>query len=137
MNLQLRMYQQNQVRHEVEQATPVQLVLLLYDRLVALLQQSLVRMEEGNMARKGEALLKASDILSELKAVLNKEEGGEIAEKLDALYLFAIQQITEGNFRNDPKPIEVVLQLIEELREGWRGVERLVKTNTDSSPVAM
>jgi len=126
----LHLYRQQQVQHEVDQASPVKLILLLYDREVFLLRQALVKLKEGDVAKKGEAILKATDILSEFKAILNLEEGGDLAAQLDNLYTFMVQQLTVANHENNPEPITAVLKIVEELREGWRELEQLTLAET-------
>jgi len=126
----LHLYRQQQVQYEVDQASPVKLILLLYDREVFLLRQALVKLKEGDVAKKGEAILKATDILSEFKAILNLEEGGDLAAQLDNLYTFMVQQLTVANHENNPEPITAVLKIVEELREGWRELEQLTLAET-------
>jgi len=121
------MYRQQQVQHEVQQASPVQLVVMLYDRAISLSRQSLLHMEKGQVKEKGMALNQVIEILSELQRALNLEEGGTIAQRLDDLYTFLLQQVTVANLRNDPQPISTVLNVLEELREGWRGVQKMVQ----------
>ncbi|MCZ6799851.1 MAG: flagellar export chaperone FliS [Nitrospirae bacterium] len=130
MTAHLHLYRQQQVQHEVDQASPVKLILLLYDREVFLLRQALVKLKEGDVAKKGEAILKATDILSEFKAILNLEEGGDLAAQLDNLYTFMVQQLTVANHENNPEPITAVLKIVEELREGWRELEQLTLAET-------
>ena len=130
MTAHLHLYRQQQVQYEVDQASPVKLILLLYDREVFLLRQALVKLKEGDVAKKGEALLKATDILSEFKAILNLEEGGDLAAQLDNLYTFMVQQLTVANHENNPEPITAVLKIVEELREGWRELEQLTLAET-------
>ena len=130
MTAHLHLYRQQQVQHEVDQASPVKLILLLYDREVFLLRQALVKLKEGDVAKKGEAILKATDILSEFKAILNLEEGGDLAVQLDNLYTFMVQQLTVANHENNPEPITAVLKIVEELREGWRELEQLTLAET-------
>ncbi len=130
MTAHLHLYRQQQVQHEVDQASPVKLILLLYDREVFLLRLALVKLKEGDVAKKGEAILKATDILSEFKAILNLEEGGDLAAQLDNLYTFMVQQLTVANHENNPEPITAVLKIVEELREGWRELEQLTLAET-------
>ena len=130
MTAHLHLYRQQQVQHEVDQASPVKLILLLYDREVFLLRQALVKLKDGDVAKKGEAILKATDILSEFKAILNLEEGGDLAAQLDNLYTFMVQQLTVANHENNPEPITAVLKIVEELREGWRELEQLTLAET-------
>ncbi len=121
------MYRQQQVQHEVQQASPVQLVVMLYDRAISLSGQSLLHMEKGQMKEKGMSLNQVIEILSELQRALNLEEGGTVAQNLDDLYTFLMKQVTAANLRNDPQPISIVLNVLEELREGWREVQKMVQ----------
>ncbi len=121
------MYRQQQVQHEVQQASPVQLVVMLYDRAISLSRQSLLQMEKGKAKEKGMSLNRVIEILSELQRALNLEEGGTVAQNLDDLYTFLMKQVTAANLRNDPQPISIVLNVLEELREGWREVQKMVQ----------
>ena len=121
------MYRQQQVQHEVQQASPVQLVVMLYDRAISLSRQSLLHMEKGQVKEKGMSLNRVIEILSELQTALNLEEGGTVAQRLDDLYSYLLQQVTVANLRNDPQPISTVLKVVEELREGWREVQKMVQ----------
>jgi flagellar secretion chaperone FliS len=121
------MYRQQQVQHEVEQASPVRLVVLLYDKAVALLRQSVLHMERKNEKAKGEALNRIVDILCELQAVLNREDGGVVAQKLDAMYEYMIREVTLANLNSDPQPLGAVLNVLEELRKGWQELELMTQ----------
>ncbi len=134
MNPHLSLYRQQQVQHDVQQASPIHLVVMLYDKAIALLRQSLLHLQRSELKAKGESLNRVVEILGELQAVLNREEGGSVAKNLDALYTFAIQSVTEANFRNDEKPLQSVLGVLEELRKGWRELEQItMKQKTQES----
>jgi len=125
VNPQLQIYRQQQVQHEVEQASPLRLVVMLYDKAMSLLRQSVLHMDRNNVKEKGEALNRVVEIIGELQAVLNREEGGVIAQNLDAMYEFVIRSVTLANLNNDPQPIDGVLKVLDELRTGWQELEQL------------
>ena len=127
MNSNLQIYRHQQVQHEVEQSSPVRLVVLLYDKAVALVRQSVQHIERKNEKAKGEALNRVVDILCELQAVLNREDGGMVAEKLDAMYEFLIREITVANLNSDPAPLGTVLSILEELRKGWQELDLMTQ----------
>ena len=56
VNPQLQIYRQQQVQHEIEKASPVRLVVMLYDKAMSLLRQSMLHMDRNNVKEKGEAL---------------------------------------------------------------------------------
>lgn len=124
---QLQQYRRQQAEFDVEGASPVQLVVMLYDKAAALLRQSVLYMDRDNMKAKGEALNRAVEIFCELQAVLNREEGGVVAQNLDAMYEFMIHSVTQANMNNDPQPLDGVLKVLDELRQGWKELELMTK----------
>jgi flagellar protein FliS len=127
VNPKLQIYRQQQVQHEIEQASPVRLVVMLYDKAVSLLRQSVLHIDRNNVKAKGEALNRVVEIIGELQAVLNREEGGLVAQNLDAMYEFMIQSVTLANLNNDSRPLDGVLKVLEELRKGWQELEQMTQ----------
>jgi flagellar protein FliS len=127
VNSQLQIYRQQQVQHEVEQASPVRLVVMLYDKAMSLLRQAVLHIDRNNVKAKGEALNRVVEIIGELQAVLNGEEGGVVAQNLDAMYEFMIRSVTLANLNNDPQPLDGVLLVLEELRKGWQELEQMTQ----------
>jgi len=127
VNPQLQIYRQQQVQHEIDQASPVRLVVMLYDKALSLLRQSVLHIDRNNVKAKGEALNRVVEIIGELQAVLNREEGGVVAQNLDAMYEFMIRSVTLANLNNDPQPLDGVLKVLEELRKGWQELEQMTQ----------
>lgn len=127
MNSQLQIYRQQQVQHEIEQASPVRLVVMLYDKAMSLLRQAVLHIDRNNVKAKGEALNRVVEIIGELQAILNRDEGGVVAQNLDAMYEFMIRSVTLANLNNDPQPLDGVLKVLEELRKGWQELEQMTQ----------
>jgi len=98
------------------------LIVMLYDGAIKFLRQAVEDLKRGDLAAKGRHIGKAQDILFELNTVLDMEKGGQIAQNLRALYNFMQRHLTEANIRKDPKMIEEVIALLEELNQSWRAV---------------
>ncbi|WP_447973763.1 flagellar export chaperone FliS [Nitrospira sp. Kam-Ns4a] len=110
--------------HVVFQASPVERVLLLYDRAIVLLKQATAALAAHQLREKGEALSRALDILVYLHASLDHDRGLTIAARLDQLYRYMLWRLTTANLANDPVGVAEVIQLLATLREGWQGVVR-------------
>jgi len=100
-------------------ADRLRLVILCYEGCIANASRALDEMKKGNIAEKGVYLSKATAIVSELMSSLDKEQGGEIAERLEGLYLFVLNSFSQANLKNDPALIESSLSVLRELKEGW------------------
>ena len=84
-------YQKVEVDLAIEVADPHRLVLLLFAGAQAAIGKARAAMEQQQIAAKGEAVSKAIDIIANgLRVSLDLEKGGEIAERLDALYEYPV-----------------------------------------------
>jgi flagellar protein FliS len=100
-------------------APPERLVLMLYDGISRFLFQAAVAMRDGNVATTNTKLQRAEAIIDELIATLDHEVGGEIADRLNAIYLYSRRTLGEARLQRSPEKIEHVQGLLLELREAW------------------
>mgnify|MGYP000117593091 FL=1 len=54
-----------------------------------------------------------------MQAALDKEQGGEIAENLDALYSFIVEQIPLVTLNNDVELLDKLALMIIDVKSGW------------------
>ncbi|HXK28728.1 MAG TPA: flagellar export chaperone FliS, partial [Candidatus Binatia bacterium] len=64
-------------------------------------------------------ILRANDIINQFLASLDYDAGGEIAQNLEGLYRFMLDQILLANVNNDPRPLVTVSGLLSTLKSGW------------------
>jgi flagellar protein FliS len=99
-------------------ATPEQLVVMLYDGANRFLTQSAIAMRDSRVALAGEKLGRAERIIDELLATLDLSVG-EIAERLQALYLFFKEHLMAARLNQDADKVDEVARLMRELRSAW------------------
>jgi flagellar secretion chaperone FliS len=99
-------------------ATPEQLVVMLYDGANRFLTQSAIAMRDGRTGLAGEKLGRAERIIDELLATLDLSVG-EIAERLQALYLFFKEHLMAARLNQDASKVDEVARLMRELRSAW------------------
>ncbi len=107
-----------------------QVLLMLYESCIKYTRQAIQASKEKNLSEKGKYIIKTHDILNELSLSLDHQVGGEISKELERLYNFMIEQLTEANIKNDSKPLETNLRLLEKLYEGWVGAVKQVSSTT-------
>lgn len=86
-------------KQSVQTAPPEKLIEKLYDTGISACHQD----DEEKVRR----------VLAELRSSLDPEKGGELAERLQLVYDYCLQESATGD-------LDVVRELLEELREGWR-----------------
>ena len=100
-------------------APPERLVVMLYDGAHRFLFQAAAAMRAGDLVTVNAKLQRAEAIIAELRSTLNFEAGGEIAQRLEAIYAFCQRYLLEARLERDPERIERVIGLLGELREAW------------------
>jgi flagellar secretion chaperone FliS len=103
-------------------ASPEQLVVMLYDGAGRFLRQAEGSMVQGSWLQASEKLSRAEAIIDELLATLDMD-AGEIAERLQAIYVFCKTRLIEARIARDPVRVEQVARLIAELREAWANIK--------------
>ncbi len=116
-------YQKVGVDAAVEVADPHKLILLLFSGVQAAIGQAQAALQMNQIAEKGKSISRAIDIISNgLKVSLDHEQGGEIAARLDALYDYMVMRLLHANIKNDPKALDEVSGLLEEIHSAWREI---------------
>ncbi|HFB66803.1 MAG TPA: flagellar export chaperone FliS [Aeromonadales bacterium] len=110
----------------VENASPHRLIQMLIDGALERTHKARGYMSHGNITEKGENISSAMSIIGGLQASLNKDSGGDIAVKLDALYAYMIQKLMASNLENDVSGLDEVIKLLQEIKSGWDGIEKQV-----------
>lgn len=113
----------------VNSASPLQLVIMLYDGAIRFMNQAKDAMEKRELERQNEACKRAQDIISELMSCLDLKQGGEIAQNLFALYTFTFDRIVQANIEDNPVLIDQSIQVLAELRESWATLEQQSQAN--------
>ena len=105
-------------------ASPGQLVLMLYDgalRFLGHARDALQAPEDSPRRIEiiNNNLIKAQNILAELKGNLNHEIGGDHAANLDRLYEYYIRRLLEANMKKKVEPVIEIETLVRQLRDAW------------------
>ncbi len=122
----------------VENANPIRLVILLYDKAINCIETAIEAIESGvdnfeNVKIKAENLTRAMDILIVLRASLDKERGKDIANNLEGIYDILIDEMVRANIKNDTEGLKRAVEVLNELREGWEEAERNIYSKAGES----
>ena len=109
---------------EVVTLSQAEIIARLYEALESSLHKAKKAIFEGKVAGKGENISRALAIITELDSALNRKEGGEIAENLEALYHYLTVEITEANVKNNPVCLENAIKVVKPFKEAWQELAR-------------
>lgn len=128
-----RKYQETQIMT----ASPMQLILMMYDECIQSLEKALIAFEHEGPERIqniNNNILHAEDVITELAVSLDMDKGGEIAQNLHRLYDFMIFHLSQANVKHEVKPVQEVKKMMTELREAWGKVAEQEPQRDDAAP---
>ncbi len=119
----------------VKTASPLQLVVMLYDAAICSAQEARQRIESKDIAGRSISINKCITIITELQACLNLKAGGEIANSLDRLYDYMKRRIFKASVDQCCEPLLEVENLLDNLRSAWVELVNQAPATATSQPV--
>ena len=117
------LYRQVGVETRLTGATPHQLVAMLFDGYMEAVAQARGAMRNGQPGAKGVAIGRAVRILEEgLRAGLDLQAGGPLAQDLHDLYGYLTMRLTVANLHNNEEALDECQQLMQPLRDAWAAI---------------
>ncbi len=99
-------------------APPERLVVMLYDGAIRFFFQAAAALREDARETALERLDRGEAIVDHLLGTLDMS-AGEIAERLEGIYVFCKRLLLEARLERDPSKLEQVRKLLRPLRESW------------------
>lgn len=131
----INQYKKISIETGVDAANPIELIVMLYDGAIVACYSAIPFVQRNDYANKSEYIFKAIKIIqSGLRLSLNKQEGGEIAEQLDALYIYMTNLLIKANIENNIKMIQEVIRLLTELRGAWEVISKTEAASIRTMP---
>ncbi len=108
-------------KSQVTTASPTQLVAQLYQGAITFVERAIQAMDQRDVEKTNDSLIRAQAIVSHLRATLNRE-AGPLALQLDGLYDYFFRQLVLANVNKDPRPAREVLGYLRDLHAAWLGI---------------
>ena len=117
------LYQVVKVDTGVHAASPHRLVEMLFEEFLSSSARARGAIRSGDVQEKGRALGRAVRIIEEgLRAGLNLQAGGALAQDLHELYRYVTLRLTHANLNSDDAAIAECIALIQPLHDAWRAI---------------
>lgn len=93
-------------------------------------------MDRGEVAEKGRYISWAISIITGLRASLDKQAGGDIAQHLDDLYDYMERRLVRANAENNLILLDEVGTLMTQIKSGWDGIAPAAPSASVPAPEA-
>lgn len=122
-NNSAKAYTQVSLETDVFSADPHKLTLMLFDGALLAISTATLHMQQKNIAEKGLAISQAINIITNgLKASLDIQAGGDLAEKLSSLYDYMCTRLLYANLKNNQADLDEVTRLLHEIKGAWEDI---------------
>lgn len=127
-------YAHVELETSVATADPHKLIVLLYQGALLAISNAKNQMLRKEIAAKGKSISHAIMIIEEgLKASLDKNAGGELAQNLSDLYEYMSHRLLVANLKNDTKILDEVRHLLSDLKSAWEEIRPQVTSGQSAS----
>jgi flagellar secretion chaperone FliS len=117
-------------------ASPVHLVVLLYQQLIEDLRRALEFLRKGNVEARTREIDHALQVIGHLQATLDKAQGGKVAENLERFYEQLRRGLIEAQCNQSERTLEAHISHVVQVCEAWCAVERSVTADGRSSEIS-
>lgn len=107
-------------RNKVLTASPAELTLLLYEGAIKFCNIAIIGLEQNDMEKVHNNIIKVENIIEEFKATLNHKY--PVAEDFDKIYKYIYNLLVEANIKKDKELLEQALTELRGMRDTWKEV---------------
>lgn len=112
-------------QNKVLTASPQELTLMLYDGAIKFANQAKVAMEEGDIQKAHNLILRVEAIIEEFQSTLDTSY--EVAESMALMYDYIYRRLIDANMTKDPEILEEATGFIREMRQTWKEAMQIAK----------
>jgi len=118
-------------------ASPVRLVVLLYEQMIEDLRQAVNAIQQNNVELRTNKINHAIFVIGCLQSSLNKEAGGPVALDLERFYEQLRGNLAHAQLRASQSILSQQITDLLTLRDAWSEVERAEAPSQNPSPVPL
>lgn len=107
-------------RNKVLTASPAELTLLLYEGAIKFCNIAIIGLEQNDMEKVHNNIIKVENIIEEFQATLNHKYS--VAEDFDKIYKYIYNLLVEANIKKDKELLEQALTELRGMRDTWKEV---------------
>ena len=129
-----QIYQDTAVRG----ATPIELVIVLYDAAIEDMRRAMTAMQGSDVEARTRQVSHALMVLQQLQGTLNFEQGGSAARQFEQFYNLIRAKLLEAQMRGSLDLMQKQIRYMSEVRDCWTQARRLLqpKAGAPTAPAA-
>lgn len=106
-------------------ASPEELTLMLYNGLIKFIMQAQMAIDEKNIQKAHNCIVKAENIIDEFQVTLDKSY--EVSNNLSLIYDYMNRRLLDASVKKDKEILNEVLGFAKDLRDTWTQAMKTAK----------
>ena len=121
MNAKTALAQYGRIKNDTQSmyASPHQLILMLFDGAIEAMSITIGAIQQNNISLRSKQSSRAISIINGMRDCLDIEAGSELANNLDSLYVYMVQELFVAGLKNDIETIRNTQAMLKDIRESW------------------
>ena len=111
----------------ISSVTPYEVITLLLDGALERIDQAIISASDGDIDEAAILVHKIMGIVNALRESLDMNQGGDIADNLDALYEYILARLQLIDTDTPIATLDEVKKLLQEVHTGWAGIAETVE----------
>lgn len=114
-------------KNKILTASPAELTLILYEGAIKFCNIASRAIDEGDIQKANENIIKAERIIDEFRATLNHKY--PVAKDFEVVYDYIYYFLVEANIHKDKEALEKALEELRSMRDTWKEVMKTANSN--------
>ena len=110
-----------------ESASPIELVILLYDSAIDDMRRAVAAMQKGDIESRSARIAHALMVLQQLQGTLDFERGDNAARQFEQFYNLLRAKLLEAQMRGSSELLLMQMRVMSEVRDCWEQARRLLQ----------
>ena len=118
------------LKTSIQTSSRGEILIMLYESAIRNIENAIQAIQNNEISKKCQSIIKAHEIINELINTLNFEIGGKLSQDLERIYLFITRQLVQANIGNSIKILSEINKILENLLSAWKeAVKKFKKGN--------
>ena len=118
---------------DVETASQGKLIVMLFNGAIKRAEEAKRQMQQGQREAVHNNLIRAQDIVAELRGALNMK-AGELAQNLDRIYEYFQHLLITANIKKSVEPIDECVRMMITMRDTWEELFSTMAKQSEGIP---
>ena len=104
---------------DIQSMSPARRIVFLYSFVLGQLKQAKQKLDADDPDQRNEHLGKAQDAVNQLLVALDRDRGGQFADRMASLYAYFLKELVALSLQPSDERLDRLISMVESLHDAW------------------